>query len=95
MTCCRLEIRLKPRAKRNSISLRGHSLLDVSVTSPPVDNKANGHLIKLLADALKVSRSSFSLIKGEHSRNKVVAVEGISEQEANELLAGFAEGGKK
>ncbi|MFW6245379.1 MAG: DUF167 domain-containing protein, partial [Fibrobacterota bacterium] len=86
---------LKPRAKRNGISLRGPLLLDVSVTSPPVDNKANGHLIKLLADALKVSRSSISLIKGEHCRGKVVAVEGISGQEAGERLAGYAEGRKR
>ncbi|MFP4242079.1 MAG: DUF167 domain-containing protein [Chitinispirillaceae bacterium] len=95
VTTCTLEIRLKPRAKRNSISVKAYLQFDVSVTSPPVDNKANAHLLKFLAGALKVSRSSLRLIKGQHSRNKVVAVEGLDEQAADELLADFAEGKKK
>jgi len=55
--------------------------VEISVTSPPVDNKANGQLIEFLADVLGVAKSSLSIIKGGHNRNKVVAVSGLTEEE--------------
>jgi hypothetical protein len=58
----------------------------VSVTSPPVDNKANDHCITLLAKKLDCPKSSLSIIKGGHSRDKVIACEGLSEEEVAERL---------
>ncbi len=83
---CTFEIRLKPRAKRNSIILKGSAQLDVSVTSPSVENRANEHLVEILAKALGVSRSSVRLIKGEHCRSKVVAIEGMDQKRGEELI---------
>lgn len=79
--CGRLEIRLKPRARNDRIAVTGPGTVDIAVTSPPVDEKANEHLVKLLAKKLGVSKSAVTLLRGGHSKNKVVAVEGMSSAE--------------
>ena len=85
---CSLEIRLKPRAKNDRVSYAvSDDLFDIAVTSPPIDDRANAHLVKLLADRLGVGKSAVVLIKGGHSRSKVVAVSGVSKEEAVALLS--------
>jgi len=86
MKSCSIEIRLKPRAKKDQIQLSEDGTLEVSVTSPPIDNKANQHLIKLLADKLDLPRRSLEIIRGEHCRNKVISVEGLSGDEIIQRL---------
>jgi hypothetical protein len=91
MSDSRLEIRLKPRAKNDRISVNGGGRIDITVTSPPIDERANRHCITLLAEYLGVPKSSLSIIRGEHSRNKVVAVAGLTKEEASRrLTAGIA-----
>ncbi|HLV31257.1 MAG TPA: DUF167 domain-containing protein [Chitinispirillaceae bacterium] len=85
MNSCTIDIRLKPRSKKDKITIKD-SVIEIAVTSPPVDNKANMHLVRLLAKRLNVSRSSIQIIKGEHSRNKSVAITGISLDQAIKLL---------
>ncbi len=81
MKSCSFEIRLKPRARKDQIILSENGTLEISVTSPPVDNKANLHLIKLLADRLDLPRKALEIIRGEHCRNKVISIEGLSRDE--------------
>jgi uncharacterized protein (TIGR00251 family) len=73
----KIEVRLKPSAKRNAIAVTGPSRIDAWVTSPPVDGRANAHLVKMLAKALGVPKSSCSVVRGLTSRNKVVDVAGL------------------
>jgi uncharacterized protein len=82
MASCTIAIRLKPRAKGNRISVASSGLCDMAVTSPPVDNAANEHCIRLLAESLGVPKSGIRLIRGGHSKNKVVAVEELTLEEA-------------
>lgn len=72
----RFRVRLKPGAKHDRILLQD-GILSVSVTSPPVEGKANKHLVKLLAKRLSTAKSSISLISGERSKNKVIEIKGI------------------
>jgi len=81
MADARLDIRLKPRAKGDRVTVSGPASLNVAVTSPPIDGKANEHLIKLLAKKLGTARSKISIIVGGHSRNKAVAIEGMTTEE--------------
>jgi uncharacterized protein (TIGR00251 family) len=67
-------IRLAPRAAKNRIGGEHNGRLKVSVTSPPVDGKANKHLIKLLSARLKVARTNLSIVAGETSRDKTILV---------------------
>jgi uncharacterized protein len=85
----RLEIRLKPRAKNDRVTVTGPGTVDIAVTSPPVDEKANEHLVRLLAKKLGVPKMALTLLRGGHSRNKVVAVEGLSAEEMVKKLEVF------
>jgi uncharacterized protein len=81
-----LRVRLTPRAARNQIDGWDGDLLRLRVTAPPVEGKANHALIRLLADALDVSPSRLRLIKGQTSRQKVIAVDGLSGDEIRARL---------
>jgi uncharacterized protein (TIGR00251 family) len=73
----RIDVRLKPRAKNDRIAVRADGTIEVAVTSPPVDDRANAHLVSLLAERLGIPKSSMSIVSGRHGRNKVVAVPGL------------------
>ena len=78
----RLDIRLKPRAKNDRLAVGADGLLDIAVPSPPVNEKANAHLVALLAERLGVPKRALTLLRGGHSKNKVVAIEGLTREEA-------------
>lgn len=46
----------------------------IRITAPPVDGKANAHLIKFLAKVFGVSKSSVIIASGESGRHKVVRI---------------------
>jgi len=65
-----LTIRVQPRASRDEIVGPYDDALKVRITAPPVDGKANTHLIKFLAKCFAVPPSHVDLISGETGRNK-------------------------
>jgi uncharacterized protein len=72
-----------PRARRNAITgiletdtETGGPALKVSVTAPPADGKANAAVLALLAKALRVPKSSLSVITGATGRNKLIHIPG-------------------
>jgi uncharacterized protein (TIGR00251 family) len=82
-----INVKLKPRASRCAVKVSGPKVVEVSVTSPPIDNRANVHLIDYLSDILDIAKTSLSIIKGGHSRNKVVSIDGLLEDEVFERLS--------
>ena len=81
-----LMVRVQPRARRDEIvGERGGSLV-VRLTAPPLDDKANQALRKLIAKRLGVSLSSVVIARGERSRDKVVEVQGLSDQAVRRRL---------
>jgi uncharacterized protein (TIGR00251 family) len=87
MESCTLNIHLKPKAKFNRCEIGNQNVLEIAVTSPPVENKANDHLQKYLAELLKISKSSVTIIKGHQSRNKAVSINGLSQQTVFDRLS--------
>ena len=77
-------VRVVPRASHSEIVGEQEGVLRVRLAALPVDGAANEELIRILARALKVSRTSVAIIAGQTSRLKRVAVSGI---EPNLLLA--------
>ncbi len=53
----------------------------VKVSAPPVKGKANERLIRILADRLSLPKSKIKILQGETSRNKLVEVEDLTEDE--------------
>ncbi len=71
-----LRVRVVPRASRSSLAREADGRLRVHLTAPPVEGAANRALIALLAERLDLPRSALELVRGEHSRDKLVCVHG-------------------
>ncbi|WP_208321672.1 DUF167 family protein [Oceanimonas baumannii] len=70
-----LSLYLQPRASRDAfLGLHGDEL-KVAITAPPVDGKANAHLLKWLAKQCGVARSGVALVAGDNSRHKRIVIE--------------------
>ena len=72
----KLEVRLTPRAGRDQIGGRREGVLQVRVKAPPVDGKANEALRKLIAKRAGVPKSQVTIVRGERSHRKLIAIEG-------------------
>jgi hypothetical protein len=70
-----LDLRVQPRAKRELVDGLYGERLRVRITAPPVDNKANGAIVALLAHEFGVPQQRVTLVQGEKGQNKTVAVE--------------------
>jgi uncharacterized protein (TIGR00251 family) len=73
-----LALRVTPNASRNEIIGFTDGVLLVRIAASPVKGKTNKELADFLSKALGVRKSSISIVKGQTSRNKVIAIEGIS-----------------
>ncbi len=82
-----LRVKLTPRASSDAIKNISQDQVGIRVTSPPVDNKANEHLVKFLAKRLKVPRSKISIVRGRTSKNKVLRIEGLNLETAETRLS--------
>jgi uncharacterized protein YggU (UPF0235/DUF167 family) len=72
----RIPVRATPRGGRDSIDGVRDGLLLVRVAAAPADGAANEALLRLVAEAAGVPRTSVRLVTGATGRRKVVAVEG-------------------
>jgi hypothetical protein len=71
-------VRVVPRASRDAVEGEYQGALKVRLTTPPVDDKANDALRRLLAECLNVPVSAVRIVAGEKSRTKRVAVAGAT-----------------
>jgi uncharacterized protein (TIGR00251 family) len=84
----RLSVKVTPNANRNEIGGFRDGVLQLKIAAPPVKGKANRELISFLSDVLGVSMSSLSIVKGQTSRNKIIAVDGLSQEDIINRLSG-------
>jgi uncharacterized protein YggU (UPF0235/DUF167 family) len=79
--------RLSPRAGTNSINEPRAGRLQLRVTAAPEDGHANEAACKLIAKALRIGKTSVSVVSGPTSRDKTFLIEGRSAQEVADVLA--------
>lgn len=82
----RIQVYVQPRASRTEVAGRHADALKVRLAAPPVDGAANLALLRFLAETLRVTPASVTLVSGASSRRKVVAVHGISVEHTGEQL---------
>jgi uncharacterized protein (TIGR00251 family) len=88
-----IEVFVQPRAAHDSVEGIHGDALKLKVKAPPVDDRANRAVEKLLADLLDLPRSSVAVVAGHSSRRKRIAVTGASrEQVVNRLNRVLAPG---
>jgi uncharacterized protein (TIGR00251 family) len=70
-----LTVTVQPRASRDELVANpDRQALKVRITAPPVDGKANAHLLRYLAKVFDVSRSQVTLVSGATSRRKRIRI---------------------
>jgi uncharacterized protein len=73
-SCLILNCRVQPRGGRDSFGEAHGDQIKVRISAPPVDGKANAHLIKFLAGEFAVPQQNISIIKGESNRQKQISI---------------------
>ena len=72
---CVLDISVSPNGKRTAAEGWHDGALRVRLAAPPVDGKANAALLAWLAGELGCAKRDLTLLRGEASRRKQVAVD--------------------
>ena len=83
----RIEARVTPRASKNAIEGIREGRILVRVTASPVDEAANQAVIEIVSKALGLPRRDVSIVAGDHSRMKSLAVSGVSESDVRQRLS--------
>ena len=69
-----LQVQIQARAHRDEIDSVVGKRLKIRITAPPVDGRANAHLITFLAKQFGVAKSAVSLLQGEKGKTKVIRI---------------------
>lgn len=69
-----IDLYVQPRASKDHVAGLHGAALKVCLTAPPVDGKANAHLIRYVARLFRVKTAQVRLLRGETSRRKTVAI---------------------
>jgi uncharacterized protein (TIGR00251 family) len=86
MGAARIAVRVQPRASRTEIAGAYGDAVKIRVAAPPVDGAANVELIAFLAKRLGVPKSSVRIVRGDRGRDKLVEVDGVSDEDARRLI---------
>ena len=79
---CRLKVKAVPGASRSEIVGRLGEALKVRVAAPPEGGKANREILELLAEKLGLPADGVTLVSGAASAAKVVALRGVTAEQA-------------
>jgi uncharacterized protein (TIGR00251 family) len=69
-----LDVHVQPRASKDEIAGVHGDRLKVRITTPPVDGKANRHLIAFFAELFKVAKGNVAVLSGESGRDKRIQI---------------------
>ncbi len=69
-----LHCRLQPKASKDEITGLHDNRLKIRITAPPVDGKANQHLIALISKWFGTLKGNVSIVRGEAGRQKTLLI---------------------
>lgn len=81
-----IRVHVAPRASASRVLGLYDGAWKVALTAPPVEGAANKALVEFLAKALGVPKRSVVLVSGRASRNKIVEIAGISDEDVYRRL---------
>src|SRR2546428_6667419 len=74
-------IGVQPRASRNAVVGWTGDTLNIRLTAPPVEGAANAACLAFLGNLLDLPQSHIEILKGGRSRDKVLCISGLSQEE--------------
>jgi uncharacterized protein len=72
-----LKVKVVPNASRDAVVSDECGVLGIRLTAPPVEGRANKHLVKFLAKRLHVAPSTITIVRGLGSREKTLLIAGL------------------
>jgi len=76
-----LRFHIVPNAKQNGVMGEHGAAIKIKLRTPAVEGKANAALRSFLANELEISEGRIVLERGQKSREKVIRIEGLSDEE--------------
>jgi uncharacterized protein (TIGR00251 family) len=86
MPSARIKVQVQPRASRDEVMDMLEDRVRIRLAAPPVDNAANEALVAFVAELLDIPKRRVRLAAGATSRKKELEIDGMSEQQARDLL---------
>lgn len=83
-----ITLHVVPNAPKSVVVGRHGTALKVKLHAPAVDNKANTELVRFLAEQLDLPASAVTLVRGQKSREKTVALSTLTVAQAESILLG-------
>ena len=84
-----IRVHVVPNAKIDNLVGDYGGAFKIKLRAPAVEGKANAALIDLLAARLHKARRQITIVRGQKSRDKVVQIDGLSDDEVRQLLLGI------
>ena len=76
-----LRVHIVPNARRDCIVSEHGGAMKIKLRAPAVEGKANAALVSFLAEEMKLPRCAIVLQSGQRSRDKLLRIDGLSEEE--------------
>jgi uncharacterized protein (TIGR00251 family) len=77
----KLSIRVHPRARRSRLTGMLGTIVKLDIAAPANDGKANEECLALLSSLAGIPKSRIRLVLGARNPSKVIAFDGISQEE--------------
>ena len=83
-----LHVHIIPNARIDKVVGEHSGAIKIKLRAPAVEGKANSALIRFLADELNISQRAIVLEHGHKSRDKLIRIGGLTEEEVLRRLLG-------
>jgi Uncharacterized conserved protein len=81
-----LHVHVVPNAKIDKVVGEHGGAIKIKLRAPAFEGKANSGLISFLADELNISQRAIVLEHGQKSRQKLIRIDGLTEEEVRGRL---------
>ena len=76
-----LPFHIVPNSKQNKVVGQHGEAIKIKLRAPALEGKANAALRALLAEELKIPKRNIVFERGQQSRDKLIRIEGLSEED--------------
>ena len=81
-----VRIHVVPNSKIDKVLGEHGGAIKIKLRTPAVKGKANAALVTFLAERLKVPARAIVLVRGQKSRNNLIRIDNLSEEELRQRL---------
>ena len=81
-----LRVHVVPSGKVEGVVGKHAGAIKIKLRAPAIEGRANAALIRFLAEQFQVPRHAIALERGQKSRNKVIRIDGLTEENVRRRL---------